>query len=155
MAAGLVVLLGVAGRSSSTLLPQSQTADWSAAEVTGFAAVPVTSTSPSGTVTVRITGPAESRLALLVSQLPAIAQSQVVCHEPLGLMYRIVFGSGSAAPSEAVVDGYRCDAAVTITVAGKASLWGRDANCSLIRAVALLLPRQAKATQSLSIGCDS
>jgi hypothetical protein len=95
------------------------------------------------------------RLALLVSQLPSVGQSQVHCMEPLGLMYRIVFGAGAVAPSKAVVEGYRCDAGVAVTVAGKASSWRRDANCELIRAVRLVLPARARATQRLAIGCGS
>ena len=85
-----------------------------------------------------------------------MAQSQVDCHEPLGLMYRIVFGAGSVSQSKEVVEGYRCAAAaVRVAVAGKASSWRRDANCTLIRAVRHVLPGRAKATQSLAIGCGS
>lgn len=94
-----------------------------------------------------------SRLAQLVSQLPSV--SQVHCHEPLGLMYRIVFGAGSVAQSKAVVEGYRCDAAVTITVAGKTSSWRRDANCTLFHAVRQALPGRAEGTQGLDIGCGN
>jgi hypothetical protein len=146
--AGLVVLAAVASCSSSPVR--------SAAEVTGFASAPLPAGSlPSGPVTVRVTGVEASRLALLVNRLPSVTQLQVHCEEPLGLMYRIVFDVGSLAPSKAVVEGYRCDAAVTVTVAGKVSSWRRDANCMLIRAVRLVLPGQAKATQSLDIGCGS
>jgi hypothetical protein len=146
--AGLVVLAAVASCSSSPVR--------SAAEVTGFASAPLPAGSlPSGPVTVRVTGVEASRLALLVNRLPSVTQLQVHCEEPLGLMYRIVFDVGSLAPSKAVVEGYRCDAAVTVTVAGKVSSWRRDATCMLIRAVRLVLPGQAKATQSLDIGCGS
>jgi hypothetical protein len=145
----LVVLVGVAG-CSSTALP-------SVAEVTGFisVSVPVAGSSPSGPVTVRVAGKEASRLAQLVSQLPSVAQSQVHCEEPLGLMYRIVFGAGSVPQSKEVVEGYECAAAVRVAVAGKASSWGRDANCTLIRAVRHVLPGRAEATQSLAIGCGS
>lgn len=150
---GLLALLGAASCSSSTVgLPYLPSGE-SVAEVTGFASVPLTS-SASGPVTVRITGTEAIRLALLVSQLPSIKQSQVICHEPWGLMYRIVFG-GSVTQSKVVVEGYRCDAAVTVTVAGSPSAWGRDAACTLIRAVGQVLPARAKATQSLDIGCGS
>jgi hypothetical protein len=153
--AGIVVLLGVASCSSSVPPPRYQIPDGPVAEVTGFASVPTDSGFSSGPVTVRITGMEVSRLAVLAGQLPSIAQSQVRCVEPPGLMYRIVFGNGSAAQSKEVVEGYRCDAGVTVTVAGKASSWRRDASCMLLRAVRLVLPGRAKATQSLGIGCGS
>jgi hypothetical protein len=148
--AGLIVLAGVASCSSSTLRPQHHAPDGLGTEVTGFASVSLASMSPSGPVTVRIPRMESSRLALLVSRLPSIGQSQVRCEEPPGLMYRIVF-----APSKAVVEGYRCDAGVTVTVAGQATSWRRDANCTLIRAVRLVLPSRAKATRSLDIGCGT
>jgi hypothetical protein len=146
---GIVVLLGVASCASTTLP--------SVAEVTGFrsVSVPVAGSSPYGPVTVRVAGKDASRLAQLVSRLPSVAQSQVHCEEPLGLMYRIVFGVGSVARPKQVVEGYRCAAAVTVAVAGKAISWRRDANCTLIRAVRHVLPGRAKATQSLPIGCGS
>jgi hypothetical protein len=72
----------------------------------------------------------------------------------MGLLYRIVFGAGSVAPAGAVVEGYQCDAAVTVTVAGETS-WRRDPDCTLIRAVRVVLPARAKATQRLAIGCAS
>jgi len=104
-----------------------------------------------------------------VNQLPSVPQSQVHCEEPLGLTYRIDFGPGSVARSKAVADGYRCDAAVTVTVAGKAKSWRRgplsavhhvillasDANCALLGAVRRALPGRAKATQSLDVRCAS
>jgi hypothetical protein len=145
---GLVVLLGVASCSSTTLP--------SVAEVTGFRTVPgPAGSSPLGPVTVRISGTEASRLALLVSQLPSVSQSQVHCEEPPGLMYRIVFGTDSVARSKEVVEGYECAGAVTVAVAGKAISWRRDANCTLIGAVRRVLPRRAKATQSRPIGCGS
>lgn len=145
----LVVLIGVAGCSSTTLP--------SVAEVTGFTSVsiPAEGSSPSGPVTVRVAGKDASRLAQLVSQLPSVAPSQVHCHEPLGLMYRIVFGAGSVPQSKEIVEGYECAAAVRVAVAGKASSWRRDANCTLIRAVRHVLPGRAMATQSVAIGCGS
>ncbi len=145
----LVVLVGVAGCSSTTLP--------SVAEVTGFTSVsiPMAGSSPSGPVTVRVAGNYASRLAQLVNQLPAVAQSQVHCEEPLGLMYRIVFDTGSVAQPKEVVEGYECAAAVTVAVAGKAGSWRRDANCTLIRAVRHVLPGRAKATQSLTVACGS
>jgi hypothetical protein len=151
-AAGALVLSGVAGCSAAPAGQRYQPSGESVAEVTGFAhdAMFIGGT-PSGPVSVRITGVRSSRLALLVSQLPSV--SQVHCEEPLGLMYRIVFDAGAARQSKTVVDGYRCDAAVTVTVAGKASTWRRDSACTLLRAVREVLPGRAKATRSLSIGC--
>jgi len=145
----LVVLVGVVGCSSTTLP--------SVAEVTGFTSVsiPAEGSSPSGPVTVRVAGKDASRLAQLVSQLPSVPQSQVHCHEPLGLMYRIAFGAGSVPQSKEVIEGYRCAAAVKVAVAGKARSWRRDAHCTLIRAVRHVLPGRAKATQSRAIGCGS
>jgi hypothetical protein len=144
---GLVVLVGVAGCSSTTLP--------SVAEVTGFTSIPVgpAGSPPSGPVTVRVAGNEASRLAQLVSQLPSVPQSQVTCVEPPGLIYRIVFGADSVAQSKEVVEGYLCAAAVTVAVAGKAISWRRDAKCALIRAVRHVLPDRAKATQSLLPGC--
>jgi hypothetical protein len=154
--AGLLFLLGIASCSSSSVRPQYKTSDGSLAAVTGFASAPVMAGgSPSRPVTVRVTGMRASRLTLLVNRLPSVSQSQVSCHEPLGLMYRIVFGNGTLAKSRAVVAGYRCDAAVAVTVAGQISWWRRDAHCALLRAVRQVLPRRAKATQRPSIGCDS
>jgi hypothetical protein len=148
VAAGIVVLSGVAGCLSSTT-------GGSVAEVTGFAYVGFIGVAPSGPVTVRITGVESSRLALLVGQLPSVPQYQAHCEEGLGLMYRIAFGAGAAGQSKTVVEGYQCDAAVTVTVAGHASSWRRDSTCALLRAVRHVLPGRAKATRSLSIGCDS
>jgi hypothetical protein len=145
----LVGLVGVAGCSSATLP--------SVAEVTGFTSVsiPAEGSSPSGPVTVRVAGKDARRLAQLVSQLPSVARSQVHCHEPLGLMYRIVFGAGSVPQSKEIVEGYQCAAAVRVAVAGKASSWRRDTSCTLIRAVRHVLPGRVKATQSVAIGCGS
>jgi len=70
-------------------------------------------------------------------------------------MYRIVFSNGTVAQSKAVVEGYRCDAGVTVTVPGQTSSWRRDASCTLIRAVRHVLLGRAKATRTLTIGCDS
>lgn len=153
--AGLVLLLGVASCSSSSLRPPRPTLGRSVAEVTGFVSVPVMSGAPSGPVTVRVAGTKVSRLALLVSKLPSVAQSQVHCEEPLGLMYRIVFAAGLVAPSRAVVEGYRCDAGVTVTVAGKATSWRLDRSCRLLRAVRQVVPDRARATHALAIGCAS
>jgi hypothetical protein len=141
--------MGPRGASSATLP--------SVAEVTGFRAVsvPAAGSSPSGAVTVRVAGKDASRLEQLVSHLPSVTQSQVNCEEPLGLIYRIVFGASSVAQSKEIVEGYECAAAVTVSVAGEAISWRRDANCTLIRAVRRLLPGRAKATQSLAIGCGS
>lgn len=156
VAAGLLVLLGAAGCSSSAWQPQLQMSDRSVAEVTGFAYVAGPATGEtSGPITVRVTGMKASRLALLVSQLPAVARLQVDCQEPLGLTYRIVFGAGLLAESKVVVEGYECDAAVTLTVAGKTSLWRRDASCKLIRAVRQVLPGRATATRSIAAECES
>jgi hypothetical protein len=152
VAAGLVASLCVVGCSSSTVA-QSLQSDASTAEVTGFSSVSFA--APAGPVTIRIGQTSASRLALLVSRLPSVAPSQVSCHEPLSLMYRIVFGSGSVAQSKAVVKGYRCDAAVTITVAGKPTSWRRDSACTVIRAVRQVLPAQAGGTQGQGIGCGS
>jgi len=151
--AGLLASLSVVGCSSSAFRPQSLPFDGSTAEVTGFASVSFA--APAGPVTVRISGTEASRLALLVSQLPSVAPSQVHCEEPLSLMYRIVFGASSGAQTKAVVAGYRCDAAVTITVTGKTGSWRRDTACTVIRAVRQALPARAKGTQSLAIGCGS
>lgn len=123
--------------------------------VTGFARAGFAGGTPSGPVTVRITAVESGRLAQLVSQLHSVPQSRVHCEEPLGLMYRIVFDSGSAGQSKTVVEGYECDAAVTVTVAGKATSWRRDGTCTLLRAVRQVLPGRAKATQNLDIGCGS
>jgi len=149
--AGLLALFGLAGCSSSALRPQSGPV----ASVTGYAKIPFVGGMPSAPVTVRVTGKEADRLALLVTQLPAVPQSQVHCEEPLGLMYRIVFGAGAVAQSKAVVEGYECDAAVTVAVAGKTISWRRDARCTLIRAVRRALPARAKETQALGIGCVS
>jgi hypothetical protein len=151
--AGLLALFAVAGCSSAASQPRYQT---SVAEVTGFATESGVAGSPlSGPVTVRITGIEASRLALLVSQLPAVAQSQVDCIDGLGLIYRIAFGAGLLAQSQANVEGYECDAAVTLTVAGKTSSWRRDGTCKLLQAVSQVLPGQAKATRSFGVGCGS
>ncbi|HUB41111.1 MAG TPA: hypothetical protein VMA72_19900 [Streptosporangiaceae bacterium] len=155
VSAGLVVLVSVAGCASSAGRPPSVSSERSVADVTGFASVPVTSESPSGPVTIRLTGLRASRLALEVSRLPSIAQSQVHCEEPQGLIYRIAFSAGLIAQPKTVVDGYRCDAAVTVTAQGKTVSWRRDATCTLLRAVRKVLRGRARATQGLSIGCGS
>jgi hypothetical protein len=147
---GLVVLLGVSSCSSTTLRPP-------VAEVTGFRSesFPAAGSSPSGPITVRLTGRGASRLAQLVSQLPSVTKSQVTCEEPPGLIYRIVFRASSVARSREVVEGYQCASAVTVAVAGKAISWRRDAHCMLLHAVRHVLPGRAKATQMLGIGCGS
>lgn len=150
----LVFLLGAAGCSSAALSPRDLSSSGAAAEVTGFASIPAPAYggSPTGAVTVRITRTAASRLAVLVDGLPSVPPSQLNCAEPPGLMYRIVFGGDTA--SKTVVEGYRCDAGVRVTVAGKPGSWRRDANCTLLRAVRLVLPDRARGTRGLSIGCD-
>jgi hypothetical protein len=147
---GLVVLLGAASCSSASAPPL--------ADVTGFASArgpALAGSSLYRPVTVRVVGADARMLAQLVNQLPPVAQSQVHCEEPLGLVYRIAFRAGSVAPSREVVTGYECAAAVTVAVAGKPISWRQDASCALIRAVRHLLPARAKATQSLTIGCAS
>lgn len=154
-AAGLSAVLGVAGCSAAAVLPQALTSSAAAAEVTGFASRTTMVGGPlSQPVTVRVTGPQASRLALLVSQLASVPRSQVDCHEGLGLTYRIAFSTGSPARPDAVVKGYACDAAVTITVAGAGVSWRLDASCRLFQAVRQVLPARAKATTQATIGCD-
>jgi hypothetical protein len=148
--AGFVALFGVASCSSSTSPPRGSVA-W----VTGFASIAPIDGIPSGPVAVRVTGTAASRLAVLVSQLPSVSGSQVHCEEPLGLIYSIAFSAGAVGPSKAVVEGYRCAAAVTVAVAGEATSWRQDSACMLIRAVRQVLPSRAKATRGLTVGCDS
>lgn len=159
--AGLVVLFGGAGCSSATsrspLLPVST--------VTGFARIPVTGGVTSDSVMVRLTARQAIRLALLLRQLPPVPGAapapgspppQVHCQEPLGLMYRIVFAGGNGPVPAAVVDGYRCGAAVAVwDPGGRTSSWRRDVRCALLRAVRRVLPARAKATQTLPAGCDS
>ncbi len=152
--AGLLVSSGAASCSSSASQPRYQAAYRSVAEVTGFAVESdPAGGQPSGPVTVRITGMEASRLAQLVRQLPSIPQSQADCIDGLGLTYQIAFGAGLVAQPKAVVEGYACDAAVTVTVSGHASSWRRDATCELFQAVRQILPVQAKATQTFAIGC--
>ena len=158
--AGLVVLFGVASCSSSVfrspMLPVST--------VTGFARVPLTGGVPFGPVTARLTDRQAIRLVLLLRQLPLVPgaaapgspPSQVSCHEPLGLMYRIVFGGGDGPVPAEEVEGYRCDAAVAVGFpGGPIRSWRRDAQCRLIRAVRQVLPGRARATQSLPVGCGT
>ncbi len=152
LVACVVVPLAIASCSSHAPRARYLTSRGPAGEVTGFTSFGF---SPYGPVTVRITQSQAHGLALLVGQLSPIAQSQVDCHEPLGLMYRIVFDAGSVARRREVVDGYRCDAGVRVTLAGEPSSWLRDANCALIRAVRRVLPGRAKATRNLTIGCAS
>ncbi|HTZ92918.1 MAG TPA: hypothetical protein VMB74_11030 [Streptosporangiaceae bacterium] len=149
--AGLV-LIAAAGCASSAAPAQRRTAAGPVAKVTGYRSVPTMSSSSAGPVTVRVTGAQASRLALLVRQLPSAPPAH--CEEPLGLMYRIGLAAGAVAHSAALVEGYRCGAAVTVAVAGQKASWRRDARCALIRAVRRVLPARAKATRGLSIGCD-
>jgi hypothetical protein len=158
--AGLVVLFGVADCSSSTT--RSQLVPIST--VTGFTRMPLTGGAPAGPVMVRLTYTQATRLAVLLRQLPPVPggfapglpPSQVHCEEPMGLMYRLVFGGGDGPVPAGVVEGYRCDAAVAVQYPGGGiSSWRRDAQCRLIRAVRHVLPGRAKATQSLPVGCGS
>jgi hypothetical protein len=154
--AAVLALVGVASCSSSASPARQQAPVLPVAAVTGFvSASGVAASEPSGPVTVSVTGIEASRLAQLVSRLPTVPQSQVDCMEPLGLIYRIVFGAGVVARSKTVVEGYQCDAAVTVAVAGKVSSWRRDATCNLMQFVRQVLPARAKATQTLAIGCGT
>jgi len=146
---GLVAL--AAACSSAVTTPQDWAPDRPVAAVTGFRSGSIFGLS--GPVRVRITGPSASRLAQLVSQLPSAPQPD--CHEGLNLIYRIVLGAGSGARSTTVVDGYQCVAAVTVSAAGKAIVWRRDATCELIDAVRQVLPDRARATHDLTVGCNS
>jgi hypothetical protein len=151
-AAGLLAVLGIVGCTSAAAHQPSSPI----AEVTGFAvAAAPAGTAPGGPVTVQLTGPQATRLAQVVSELPAAAPQQISCHEPLGLMYRISFSAGAVAPARATVEGYECGAAVSVTPGGAGSSWRRDTDCALIRAVRAVLPQQAKATQTEPIGCGS
>ncbi len=162
MATALVVLLSITGCGSTTVQagrgtgrrPGRDAPGGPAAQVTGFASVPLLS-RPAGPVTVRVTGAGASRLALLLGHLRVVTRSQVSCNDPPGLMYRIVFGAGLIAKSKTVAESYRCAAGVTIMVAGRPGSWRRDSHCTLIRAVRRVLPARAKATRSLAIGCGS
>jgi hypothetical protein len=156
--AGLVTLFGVAGCSSST----TRSPGVPVSTVTGFTCMPLISGVPAGPVMVRLTYSEAIRLAVLLRQLPPVPgaaapglpPSQVHCQEPLGLMYRIVFGGGDGPVPAEVVEGYRCDAAVAAgDPGGPISSWRRDVQCRLIRAVRHVLPGRAKATQSLPVGC--
>ncbi len=77
------------------------------------------------------------------------------CHEGLELTYRIAFSAGSVARSAAVVKGYACEAAVSVTVAGAGVSWRQDAACKLFRAVKQVLPAWAKATTQDGVGCEN
>lgn len=151
---GAVVVFGAAGCSSSVWSPQIPTSDLSAAAVTGFASSgPLAGSNSFGPVTVQIAGARASQLAQLVDQLPSVPQSQMDCIDGLGLVYRIVFSSGPDS-SRTVVEGYRCNAGVTVTLSGRNSSWLRDADCTLIRAVRQMLPSRATATRSTTVGCQ-
>ena len=149
LAMGLAALLAAGGCSSPpgglSYLPASE----SSARVIGFASASPGGGTPTDPLTIHISKAQASTLAQLLRQLPSVDQSQVNCHEGPGLIYRIVFQADSAAE----VDGYRCDAAVTVSLGGKHPVWRRDAGCSLFHAVRQVLPAQAKATESLDIGC--
>jgi hypothetical protein len=153
-AAVLVVLLGVAGCSSTAAAPVSGASERPAAEVTGFSSAGgMFESGSTGPVTVRVSGTSATRLVQQIDQLPH--SGYVHCEEPLGLVYRIVLITNAGARDKTVVDGYRCDAAVTVKADGQAISWRRDATCGLIATVRKLLPGRAKATQDLTIGCNS
>jgi hypothetical protein len=158
--AGLV-LGATAGCSSSAAPPQSAVQPQHAmqpyaaqnrpvAEVTGFRSGSIFGFP--GPVTIRITGQPATRLAELVSQLPAASPPD--CHEGPGLIYRIAFSAGSVAHSTAVVDGYRCGAEVALRSAGQVTSWRHDPTCELYRAVRQVLPDRAKATHDFGVGCN-
>jgi len=130
--------------------PHYATQDWPVAEVTGFRSGSIFGFS--GPVSIRVTGPQASRLAKLVSQIPAASPPD--CHEGPGLIYRIAFSAGAVAHSTAVVDGYQCGAEVALTSAGRVTSWRHDPTCALYRAVRQVLPGRAKATQNLGVGCN-
>jgi hypothetical protein len=148
LALGLAGLLVVGCSSSSgglSYLPASE----SSARVTGFASFSLAGGTSTDPLTIHIGRANAGRLAQLARQLPAVEQSQVHCQEGLELIYRIVFQTEPTV----VVDGYRCDAAVTVSLGGKHPAWRKDADCSLFHAVRHVLHAQAKATEALDIGC--
>jgi hypothetical protein len=120
--------------------------------LTGFVSMPVgLSLAPRRPITVRVAAAEASQLKGLAFALPKSAPA--VCHGGgRRLIYRILFGP-AAGSGRTIVDGYVCGGQVAVRQPGGPPSWRRDSSCDLLTAVRRNLPPNAKATQSLAVGC--
>ena len=119
-------------------------------EVTGYSRISAASSS-SGPVTVQLSRAQAKALRAAVNALPLGPTAS--CMEN-SLLYRIVFRPEKRSASSFEVDGWSCVAGVGVTKHGRAMAPLYDATCSLLHAVAGVLPsNRAAATRHASAGC--
>jgi hypothetical protein len=141
---GLAVACTTAGSG-----PRTQPSALSAMKLTGYRSVSTLGTS--GAVTVTLT-PADSRHILgLIQALPK--GSGPDCIEPPDLVYRVTVAYAAGLVAGTVISGYRCAAAVSVTVPGSTRSWHTDTGCRLDQAIRRLVPSRAEGTRRATIGC--
>ena len=119
-------------------------------EVTGYSRISAASLS-SRLVTVQLNRAQAKALRAAVNALPLGPSAS--CMEN-SLLYRIVFRPAKGSASSFEVDGWLCVAGVGVTKHGRAMAPLHDATCSLLHAVAGVLPRnKAAATRRASADC--
>jgi hypothetical protein len=119
-------------------------------EVTGYSRTSAESSS-SVPVTVQLNRAQAKGLRAAVNALPLGPSAS--CMEN-SLLYRIVFRPAKGSASSFEVDGWSCVAGVGVTKHGRAMAPLYDATCSLLHAVAGVLPsNKAAATREASADC--
>lgn len=141
---GLAVACTNAG---SGLAPQPSAS--AAMKLTGYRSISIFRTS--GAVTVALTSAESQHILGLVRALPKGRGPD--CHEPPDLVYRVAAAHVRGLVRGTVIGGYRCAAAVSVTVPGSIPSWHTDADCRLDRAIRRLVPSRAEGTRRAKIAC--
>lgn len=121
-------------------------------EVTGFSQLS-TANSSSGSVTVRLSTAQARRLRATLNALPL--GPPATCMED-SLVYRVVFRPTKGSVTLFEADGWACAGAVVVTTHGHEMPNLYDRTCSLLRAVAAVLPPgKAEGTRHAVVGCKT
>jgi hypothetical protein len=120
-------------------------------EVTGFSQTSLMRNS-SGPVTVLLSNPQAATIRKVFNVLPR--GPRVFCMED-SLLFEIAIPANVGLPPFFTADGYECGETVLVTEHGKTLPSLYDRNCSLLRAVAKLLPPKAKSTREIASQCKT
>jgi hypothetical protein len=120
-------------------------------EVTGFSRSSAMEGS-SGPVTVRLDNGQAAAIRRVFNALPR--GPEVLCMED-SLLFEIAIRAKAGSPPLFKADGYECGGTVFVTEHGRTLPSLYDRNCSLLRAVAKLLPAKAKSTREIAGDCKT
>ena len=120
-------------------------------EVTGFSKSSAMEGS-SGPVTVRLDSPHAATIRKVFNTLSRAPK--VICTED-SLLFQITIRAKAGLPPFITADGYECGETVFVTENGKSLPSLYDGNCSILRAVAELLPPKAKSTREIAGQCKT